>query len=66
MTDYSRFEVTGLENGGVDVFCLDCEEWVGGGGCSCCKDQEVRIFHLIEAADQHTCPPRKEREPDGH
>ncbi|MFF9481422.1 hypothetical protein [Streptomyces sp. NPDC014733] len=61
MNDYENFEVIGMENGGVDVVCLDCEEWAGGGGCSCCKDQEVRISDLIRAADAHTCPPEVER-----
>ncbi|MCZ1015585.1 hypothetical protein [Streptomyces noursei] len=60
MTDYSKYDVAGLENGGVDVFCLDCDQWVAGGGCSCCLDQDVRISDLIKAADAHTCPSERE------
>ncbi|MFE0773886.1 hypothetical protein [Streptomyces sp. NPDC058861] len=57
--EYSRFEVDGQENGGVDLVCLDCGKWVAGGGCNCCVGQEVRLSQLVDAADAHNCTPRK-------
>ncbi|QUI30658.1 hypothetical protein H9W91_07115 [Streptomyces alfalfae] len=60
MSEYQRFELEGHENGGVDVFCLDCEEFVAGGGCTCCAGNEVTIADLIFGADQHVCTHRKE------
>jgi hypothetical protein len=60
-TGLAKFLIEGVDNGGIDVACAVCEEFVASGGCTCCDDRQVTVEDVLAACRAHRCEARTAR-----